>query len=68
MDVYGVGVLFIGRSGIGKSEIALDLVERGHRLVADDVVILTQQASDAILMVLQLAHRACRRGAWLGGY
>ena len=37
-DVYGVGLLFIGRSGIGKSEIALDLVERGHRLVADDVV------------------------------
>ncbi len=38
VDVYGVGLLFIGRSGIGKSEIALDLVERGHRLVADDVV------------------------------
>jgi HPr kinase/phosphorylase len=37
-DVYGVGLLFMGRSGIGKSEIALDLVERGHRLVADDVV------------------------------
>ncbi|MGD1047992.1 MAG: HPr(Ser) kinase/phosphatase [Candidatus Krumholzibacteriaceae bacterium] len=38
VDVYGVGVLFSGQSGIGKSEIALDLVERGHRLVADDVV------------------------------
>lgn len=38
VDVYGVGLLFTGRSGIGKSEIALDLVERGHRLVADDVV------------------------------
>jgi len=38
VDVYGVGLLFAGRSGIGKSEIALDLVERGHRLVADDVV------------------------------
>jgi len=38
VDVYGVGLLFSGRSGIGKSEIALDLVERGHRLVADDVV------------------------------
>lgn len=49
VDVYGVGVLFIGRSGIGKSEIALDLVERGHRLVADDVVILTRKR-DAILM------------------
>jgi len=38
VDVYGVGLLFSGRSGIGKSEIALDLVERGHRLVADDVI------------------------------
>lgn len=38
VDVYGVGLLFSGRSAIGKSEIALDLVERGHRLVADDVV------------------------------
>ncbi len=37
VDVYGVGLLFTGRSAIGKSEIALDLVERGHRLVADDV-------------------------------
>ena len=40
VDVYGVGLLFTGKSGIGKSEIALDLVERGHRLVADDVVTL----------------------------
>ncbi len=38
VDVYGVGILFSGHSGIGKSEIVLDLVERGHRLVADDVV------------------------------
>ncbi|MBM3263193.1 MAG: HPr kinase/phosphorylase [candidate division Zixibacteria bacterium] len=38
MDVYGIGLLFTGRSGIGKSETALDLIERGHRLVADDVV------------------------------
>ena len=38
VDVYGVGLLYTGKSGIGKSEIALDLVERGHRLVADDVV------------------------------
>lgn len=38
VDVYGVGLLFSGRSAIGKSEIALDLIERGHRLVADDVV------------------------------
>jgi HPr kinase/phosphorylase len=38
VDVYGVGLLFTGRSGIGKSETALDLIERGHRLVADDLV------------------------------
>lgn len=43
IDVYGVGILFIGRSGIGKSEIALDLIERGHRLVADDVVMVTRK-------------------------
>jgi len=42
VDVYGVGLLFSGRSGIGKSEVALDLVERGHRLVADDVVEITK--------------------------
>ena len=38
LDVFGVGVLIVGKSGIGKSECALDLVMRGHRLVADDVV------------------------------
>ncbi len=49
VDVYGVGMMFIGKSGIGKSEVALDLVERGHRLVADDVVILTKKG-EGILM------------------
>jgi HPr kinase/phosphorylase len=38
MDVYGIGVMIIGKSGIGKSECALDLVLRGHRMVADDIV------------------------------
>jgi len=38
LDIYGVGVLLLGESGVGKSECALELVERGHRLVADDVV------------------------------
>jgi len=38
VDVYGVGILILGKSGIGKSECALDLVFKGHRLVADDVV------------------------------
>ncbi|MBI2619918.1 MAG: HPr kinase/phosphorylase [Ignavibacteriales bacterium] len=49
IDVYGVGVLLTGRSGIGKSEIALDLIERGHRLVADDVVMITRKG-EGILM------------------
>ncbi|MEO8553667.1 MAG: HPr kinase/phosphorylase, partial [Kofleriaceae bacterium] len=40
MDVLGVGVLMVGESGIGKSETALDLVVRGHRLVADDVILV----------------------------
>ena len=38
IDVFGLGVLIVGESGIGKSECALDLIDRGHRLVADDVV------------------------------
>jgi len=38
VDVFGVGVLIIGRSGIGKSECALELIMRGHRLVADDLI------------------------------
>ncbi|MGA0833722.1 MAG: HPr(Ser) kinase/phosphatase [Candidatus Kapaibacteriota bacterium] len=49
VDVFGVGMLFTGPSGIGKSEIALDLVERGHRLVADDVAVFTKKR-ESILM------------------
>ena len=48
-DVYGVGLLFVGRSGIGKSECVLDLVERGHRLVADDVVMVNRRGNDVLL-------------------
>lgn len=48
-SVYGVGLLFIGESGIGKSECVLDLVERGHRLVADDLVIVTRQGNDVLI-------------------
>ncbi len=48
-DVYGVGLLFVGPSGIGKSECVLDLVERGHRLVADDVVHVTRRGADLII-------------------
>lgn len=45
VDVYGIGILISGKSGLGKSEVALDLVERGHRLVSDDVVMLTKKSS-----------------------
>ncbi|PYP38553.1 MAG: HPr(Ser) kinase/phosphatase [Gemmatimonadetes bacterium] len=48
-DVFGVGLLFLGRSGIGKSECVLDLVERGHRLVADDVVHVTRRGNDVLI-------------------
>jgi len=49
VDVYGVGLLFTGRSGIGKSEIALDLVERGHQLVADDVVNIIRKGNNVLI-------------------
>ena len=45
VDVYGIGILIAGKSGIGKSEVALDLVERGHRLVADDIAIITKKSN-----------------------
>lgn len=49
VDVYGIGTLITGRSGIGKSEVALDLVARGHRLIADDVITVTRKAEDIIV-------------------
>jgi HPr kinase/phosphorylase len=48
-DVFGVGLLFTGSSGIGKSECVLDLVERGHRLVADDLVICRRHGTDIVI-------------------
>ncbi|HET9947620.1 MAG TPA: HPr(Ser) kinase/phosphatase, partial [Longimicrobiales bacterium] len=48
-DVYGVGLLFVGESGVGKSECVLDLVERGHRLVADDLVLVTRQGTEVLI-------------------
>lgn len=48
-DVFGVGLFFTGKSGIGKSECVLDLVERGHRLVADDLVIATRRGTDIVI-------------------
>lgn len=49
VDVYGVGMFLVGKSGIGKSEISLDLLERGHRLVADDITVFTKKR-ESILM------------------
>lgn len=48
-DVFGVGLLFVGSSGIGKSECVMDLVERGHRLVADDLVIVKRRLGDVLI-------------------
>lgn len=48
-DVFGVGLFFTGKSGIGKSECVLDLVERGHRLVADDLVITSRRGNDVLI-------------------
>jgi HPr kinase/phosphorylase len=42
-------MLFVGKSGIGKSEVALDLIERGHRLVADDIIILTKKGEGILI-------------------
>ena len=49
VDVYGVGVLIMGESGIGKSEAALELVKRGHRLVSDDVVEIKKVSDETLV-------------------
>lgn len=49
IDVYGEGVLITGESGIGKSEAALELIKRGHRLVTDDVVELRRVSADTLI-------------------
>jgi len=49
LDVYGVGLLILGKSGIGKSECALDLILRGHRLVADDMVHLQKRSPSSVI-------------------
>jgi HPr kinase/phosphorylase len=49
IDVFGVGVLILGKSGIGKSECALDLILRGHRLVADDMVHIQKQSPSSLI-------------------
>lgn len=49
VDIYGVGVLIMGESGIGKSEAALELIKRGHRLVTDDVVEIRKVSDDTLV-------------------
>ncbi len=49
LDVFGVGILLLGKSGIGKSEIALDLIMRGHRLVADDIVDVKRKTPESVV-------------------
>lgn len=54
LDVFGIGVMLLGASGIGKSECALELVTKGHRLVADDAVRLVQRRGDVVATSLEL--------------
>src|SRR3981081_1525424 len=64
-DVFGVGLFFTGMSGIGKSECVLDLVERGHRLVADDLVIVSKRGNDVLIgrgHEMQRHYMEIRRG------
>ncbi len=49
VDIYGIGVLLIGKSGVGKSETALELVKKGHRLVADDCVEIRQESESTLI-------------------
>ena len=49
VDVYGEGILIMGESGIGKSEAALELIKRGHRLITDDVVEIRKVSDDTLI-------------------
>ena len=49
VEVYGEGILILGESGVGKSETALELVKRGHRLIADDVVVIRRVSDQTLL-------------------
>src|SRR5699024_500717 len=67
VDIYGVGVLVMGQSGVGKSEAALELVKRGHRLVADDSVEIRQEDYDALIGSSPplIEHLLEIRGLWI---
>ena len=58
VDVYGVGVLIMGESGIGKSEAALELIQRGHRLVSDDVVEIRKVSDETLVGTAPDIHPA----------
>ena len=64
LDIYGLGVLIIGESGVGKSECALDLISRGHSLVADDNVTIKRYPSDDLIAYCEgpLRHHMELRG------
>ena len=49
MEIYGEGVLFQGESGVGKSEVAIELIKRGHRIIADDAVEIKQTRHDTLM-------------------
>lgn len=49
VDIYGEGVLIMGESGIGKSEVAIELIHRGHRLVSDDVVEISKVSDETLI-------------------
>lgn len=57
MDVHGLGVLLVGESGIGKSECSLDLIGRGHRIVADDAVEVRRRAETVVIGTAPVATR-----------
>ena len=66
VDVYGVGCLVVGKPGIGKSETALELVERGHRLVADDMVELKRRRADYLYAQTNRTVKHCMEIRGLG--
>ena len=67
MDVCGMGILLTGKSGVGKSECALELVKRGHRLISDDVIILKKINDESLFAACpsQLRHHMELRGIGL---
>ncbi len=67
VEVLGLGVLLVGRSGVGKSECALELVQRGHRLVADDVVRLRPEQHEGSTRVVGYAPELIRHYMELRG-